>query len=58
MYGIQMIFGFKIASKIYMLFNNALLSNFITLTIIILLSVIVNYIINLVFKKTKILINN
>jgi len=58
MYGIQMIFGFKIASKIYMLFNNALLSNFITLTIIILLSVIVNYIINLLFKKTKILINN
>ena len=53
MYGIQMIFGFKIASKIYMLFNNALLSNFIILTIIILLSVILNYMINLVFKKLK-----
>lgn len=58
MYIVQMIFGFKIASKIYMLFNNALLSNFIILTIIILLSIILNYIINLLFKKTKILINN
>lgn len=53
MYGIQMLFGFKISSIVYILIKNALLSNLITITIIILLALIMNYIIKFVFKKIK-----
>lgn len=53
MYCIQMVFGFKVASKIYEIFKNALVSNFITLTLIIFLSVITNYILNLMFKNVE-----
>lgn len=45
LYGIQMLFGFKIASKVYILLKNALLSNLITIIIIIVLALILNHII-------------
>lgn len=51
MYGIQMIFGFKIASKVFILINNALLSNLITIILIIFLSIIIHYILEITFKK-------
>ena len=53
MYGIQMIFGYKIATIIFKLFVNSLISNIITIIIIILLSLIINYFINLVLLKKE-----
>ena len=53
MYGIQMIFGYKIATIIFKLFVNPLISNIITIIIIILLSLIINYFINLVLLKKE-----
>lgn len=51
MYGIQMIFGYKIAATIFRILKNALLSNFITIIIIILLSIIMHYVLEIIFKK-------
>lgn len=51
MYGIQMIFGYKLAATIFKLFESALLSNMITIIIIILLSIIMHYILNFIFKR-------
>lgn len=56
MYGIQMLFGFKMTSKIYELLKSAILSNFITILIVIVFSVIINIIVNIIFQKYKILI--
>lgn len=53
MYGIQMIFGYKIATIIFKLFVNPLISNIITIIIIILLSLSINYFINLVLLKKE-----
>lgn len=53
MYGIQMIFGYKIATIIFKLFKNPLISNIITIIIIILLSLSINYFINLVLLKKE-----
>ncbi|MDO4500198.1 MAG: acyltransferase family protein [Erysipelotrichaceae bacterium] len=39
-YGLQMIFGFDISSKIYLLFKNPLISNIVSLSLIILLAII------------------
>ena len=51
MYGIQMIFGFNIASKVFILINNTLLANLITIILIIFLSIIMHYILAFTFKK-------
>ena len=53
-YGVQMLFGFKIASKIYSLFKNAIISNFVTILIIIGTSIIINFTMNIILKKYKI----
>ena len=44
MYGIQMIFGFKIASRVFNIIKNPLLSNVITIIVIILLSLLLHYV--------------
>ena len=53
MYGIQMIFGYKIATIIFKLFKNSLISNILTIIIIILLSLSINYFINLFLLKKE-----
>ena len=54
MYGIQMIFGFKITSVILKLVRNNSLTNIITIITIITLSLLVHYIFNIkqIIKKT------
>ena len=48
-----MIFGFKIANYIYKVINLKLLSNVITICVLILFSLIVNYILKKVPKLVK-----
>ena len=53
LYALQMIFGFKIANYIYKVINLKLLSNVITICVLILFSLIVNYILKKVPKLVK-----
>lgn len=53
LYALQMIFGFKIANYIYKMINLKLLSNIITICVLILFSLIVNYIFKKVPKLVK-----
>lgn len=54
LYGLQMIFGFKIANDIYNYVEKRLISNILTIITIIIMAIICNYFINLkekIFKK-------
>lgn len=51
MYGIQMIFGYKLEGLIFSLLGNALLTNILTILIIILISLIINFFTNLLAKE-------
>lgn len=42
LYGLQMIFGFKIANQVYIIINNALISNIVVIVILIILSILLN----------------
>lgn len=56
LYGLQMIFGFKIANDIYNYVDKRLISNILTIITLIIMAIIFNYIINLkekLFKKNK-----
>lgn len=50
LYGLQMIFGFKIANSIFKIINIPLLSNIITIIILIVISILFNYIFKLFYK--------
>lgn len=54
LYGLQMIFGFKIANTVYKSINNPLLTNIIVIIILITLSIILKYI----FEIKKLFKNN
>lgn len=47
LYGVQMIFGFKLANSVLRYINNNLLSNMITIVLLIVISTIIHYIFNL-----------
>lgn len=51
MYGIQMIFGYKLETIIYSLIGNALLTNILTIVVMILISLIINFLVNLLSKE-------
>lgn len=56
LYGLQMIFGFKIANDIYNYIDKRLISNILTVITLIIMAIVFNYIINLkekLFKKNK-----
>lgn len=53
LYGIQMLFGFKIANNIYNLIDKRLISNVLTIITLIILAVALNYLINLKEKLWK-----
>lgn len=53
LYGLQMIFGFKIANSIYSCVNNKLLSNILTILILIIISAICNRLIDLKGRISK-----
>lgn len=55
MYGIQMIFGYKIASIVLSLINNIFMSNIITITAVILLSFLTNLIFNILNKQIHVI---
>ena len=44
LYGLQMIFGYKIVNMIYLHFNNALLTNVLVIIVMVILSIILKYI--------------
>ena len=44
LYGLQMIFGYKIVNMIYLHVNNALLTNVLVIIVMVILSIILKYI--------------
>ncbi len=54
LYGLQMIFGFKIANNVYHYVDKRLISNILNIIIIIIMAIICNYFINLKEKIFKI----
>ena len=57
LYGIQMLFGFKIASMVLTIFKNKLLSNCITIIVIVLFAIIIHYLFKIIFKWCSNFIN-
>lgn len=57
-YGIQMIFGFKLANIIYKKIHYALLSNIVSIVVILILSLILKYIFDLIQKMKESILNN
>ena len=53
LYGLQMIFGFKLANKLFISLKNPILVNIVTFIIIILLSLIMYYLYKLAKKLIK-----
>jgi len=47
LYGLQMIFGFKLASVIYQIINRKLFSNIVTIIVLIVIAIVIQYIFNL-----------
>lgn len=55
LYGVQMIFGYNIAAFIYNFINIKLLSNLLTITVVILISIMTNIVLKKLLTKIKII---
>lgn len=53
LYGLQMIFGFKIANMVYRYVDHKLISNILTIVILIVMAIVFNYVIKLKDKFSK-----
>lgn len=50
-YGVQMIFGYKIVNRLYLFIKNAILTNIFSMIILIFISIMINMIFNIFVKK-------